>query len=68
MESFARTFLERDIPRLGSRFSTEAPARFWRMLAHRHGQTWHASAMGRSMDVGPAAVNHYRLARDGGVV
>ena len=60
MESFTRTFLERDIPGLGSRVSPEKLARFWRMLAHYHGQTWNASAIGQSMDVGPSAVNHYR--------
>lgn len=60
MESFTRTFLERDVPSLGSRVSPEALGRFWRMLAHCHGRTWNASAIGQSMDVGRAAVNHYR--------
>ena len=60
MESFTRTFLERDIPGLGSRVSPEKLARFWRMLAHCHGQIWNASALGRSMDLGPSTVNHYR--------
>ena len=59
-EAFTRTFLERDIPGLGSRVSPEALGRFWRMLAHRHGQTWNAAEIGRSMDVGVTAVNHYR--------
>ena len=40
MESFTRTFLERDIPGLRSRVSTRvspmALGRFWRMLAHYH--------------------------------
>ena len=60
MQAFRRTFLERDIPGLGSRVSPEALGRFWRMLAHRHGQTWNAAEVGRSMDVGVTAVNHYR--------
>ncbi len=60
MESFTRTFLERDIPRLGSRVSPEALGRFWRMLAHFHGQVWNATELGRSMDVSATAVNHYR--------
>ena len=60
MESFARTFLERDVPGLGSKVSPEALGRFWRMLAHYHGQTWNASELGRSMDVSITAVNHYR--------
>ena len=60
MQSFTRTFLERDIPGLGSRVSPEALGRFWRMLAHYHGQTWNASVLGRSMDVSVTAVNRYR--------
>ncbi len=60
MESFARTFLERDVPGLGSRVSPEALGRFWTMLAHVHSQTWNASALGRSMGVGANAVNRYR--------
>jgi predicted AAA+ superfamily ATPase len=60
MDGFARTFLERDIPGLGSRVAPEALGRFWRMLAHYHGQTWNAAELARSMDVSPMAVNHYR--------
>ncbi len=60
MRSFARTFLERDIPGLGSRVSPEALGRFWRMLAHWHGQTWNATELARSLDATPRTVNHYR--------
>lgn len=60
MESFARTFLERDIPGLGSRVAPATLARFWRMLAHFHGQIWNAAELARSMDVSVTAVNHYR--------
>ena len=60
MQSFTRTFLERDIPALGVRTAPEALGRFWRMLAHYHGQTWNASEFGRSMDVSATAVNRYR--------
>lgn len=60
MESFTRTFLERDIPGLGSHVSPTALGRFWRMLAHYHGQTWNAAELARSMDVSVTAVNHYR--------
>ncbi|MGE3309008.1 MAG: ATP-binding protein [Limisphaerales bacterium] len=60
MEGFTRTFLERDIPGLGSRVSSTALGRFWRMLAHVHGQTWNAADLARSMDVSVTAVNHYR--------
>ena len=60
MQSFSRTFLERDVAGLGSRVSSDALGRFWRMMAHYHGQTWNASELGRSMDVSVTAVNHYR--------
>ena len=60
MQSFTRTYLERDIPGLGSKVSPEALGRFWRMLAHYHGQTWNAAEVGRSMDVSVTAANHYR--------
>ena len=55
-----RTFLERDVPGLGSKVAPATLGRFWRMLAHWHGQTWNASELARSMDVSPTAVNHYR--------
>ena len=60
MESFTRTFLERDIPGLRSRVAPAAVGRFWRMLAHYHGQTWNAAELGRSMDVSVTAVRNYR--------
>ncbi|MDE2655301.1 MAG: ATP-binding protein [Gemmatimonadota bacterium] len=60
MQAFTRTFLERDIPGLGSRVAPTALGRFWRMLAHRHGQQWNAAELARSMDVGVGTVNRYR--------
>ena len=60
MRSFTRTFLERDVPGLSSRVSPESLGRFWRMLAHYHGQTWNAAELARSMDLNAAAVNRYR--------
>ncbi len=60
MESFTQTFLERDIPGLVSRVSPAAIGRFWRMLAHYHGQVWNASELARSMDVSVTAVSRYR--------
>jgi predicted AAA+ superfamily ATPase len=59
MESFTRTFLERDIPGLGSHVPPEALGRFWKMLAHFHGQTWNAAELARSMDVMPPVMNRY---------
>ena len=60
MESFARTFLERDIPALAPRTPPGALRRFWHMLAHYHGQVWNAAELARSLDVGPRQVTRYR--------
>lgn len=60
MQSFTTTYLERDIPGLGSRIAPAALGRFWRMLAHYHGQTWNAAELARSMDATSATVNRYR--------
>ena len=59
-ESFSQTFLERDIPALAARVPPIALGRFWRMLAHFHGQTWNASELARSMDASERHVNQYR--------
>lgn len=48
-EDFARTFLERDMPQLGVGIPAETLRRFWRMLAHVHGQAFNASDLGRSL-------------------
>lgn len=48
-EGFVRTFLERDIPQLGIGVPPPVMRRFWTMLAHYHGQTWNAAALGRAM-------------------
>lgn len=58
-EGFIRTFLERDIPRLGISIPSSALRRFWTMLAHYHGQTWNASELGRSMGLSDKTVRGY---------
>ena len=60
IESFAQTFLERDIPQLGIRVAADILRRFWSMLAHYHGQTWNSGELGRALSVSPASVHHYR--------
>jgi predicted AAA+ superfamily ATPase len=56
---FLRTFLERDVPALGSRVSPALLERFWKMLAHWHGQTWNASEIGRSLGLSDVTVRDY---------
>ncbi len=60
IESFAQSFLERDIPQLGLRIPAPTLHRFWSMLAHYHGQIWNAAELARAMVASPGAVNHYR--------
>jgi hypothetical protein len=48
-ESFIATFVQRDLPQLGVNVSPEALHRFWRMLAHVHGQLFNASQLGSAL-------------------
>jgi len=56
---FLRTFLERDLPQLGSTVHPTTMRRFWTMLAHYHGQTWNSSEFARSFGVSDATVRRY---------
>ncbi|OQX17569.1 MAG: hypothetical protein BWK76_10160 [Desulfobulbaceae bacterium A2] len=58
-EGFIQTFLERDIPMLGITIAAAAMRRFWTMLAHQHGQIWHASDLARSMGLSDKTVRSY---------
>ncbi len=58
-EQFLATFLERDLPQLGSRVPSEAMRRFWSMLAHLHGQVMNYSRLARSLDVSDATIRRY---------
>jgi predicted AAA+ superfamily ATPase len=59
IESFIRTHLTRDIPQLGIRFPTAQLDRFWRMIAHLHGQQWNASQLSGSLGVSSPTVKKY---------
>jgi uncharacterized protein len=56
---FVRTFLERDLPRLGTGLPAAALERFWTMLAHYHGQVWNSSELARSFGVSHTTVRKY---------
>lgn len=58
-ESFIITHLERDIPALGIRIPGPTLHRFWRMLAHLHGQLWNASRLASGFGVSAPTVQHY---------
>jgi uncharacterized protein len=53
---FIRTFIERDLPALGSQVSSSTNDRFWRMLAHGHGQVWNAARLASSFGVSDSTV------------
>jgi predicted AAA+ superfamily ATPase len=54
-----RTFLERDLPQLGIRIPSLTLQRFWRMLAHVHGQVWNAQGIAQSLGVTAPTVRRY---------
>lgn len=58
-EDFIRTFLERDLPQLAIRTSTERMGRFWQMCAHYHGQLMNYSKLAGSLGVNDHTVRSY---------
>ena len=56
---FVRTFLERDLPQLGSLVPAPTLGRFWAMLAHAHGNVWNGSEFGRAFGVAHTTVLRY---------
>lgn len=48
-QDFLLTFLQRDLQQLGVRVPAQTMQRFWRMLAHLHGQLFNASQLGQSL-------------------
>ena len=57
---FVRTFLERDLPQLGSTaLPYETLHRFWTMLAHAHGEVWSGAQFARSFGVSESTVRRY---------
>lgn len=57
--AFVQTFLERDLPELGIRIPGATLHRFWRMLAHYHGQVWNGSELARAFGVSATTVRRY---------
>lgn len=58
-ENFIRTYLERDIPLLGPRISSETLRRFWTMLAHSQGSLLNTADLARSLAVDGKTVAKY---------
>jgi len=58
-QDFIATFLERDIPQLGFNIPSKSLGRFWKMLAHYHGQIFNASEIGKSLAVSDHTAQRY---------
>lgn len=58
-QNFIRTYLERDIPRLGPRIPAETLRRFWTMLAHNQGELLNAARLASSLGVDGKTVSRY---------
>nr|WP_243664773.1 DUF4143 domain-containing protein [Rhodothermus marinus] len=58
-QDFIRTYLEREIPRFGTRLPAEMLRRLWVMLAHRQGGTLNAAELARNLGIDVRTVNRY---------
>jgi predicted AAA+ superfamily ATPase len=58
-EAFIRHLVHTDLPALGLRTDAQSLQRFWRMLAHVHGQLFNASAIANSLDVSSPTVGRW---------
>ncbi|MCF6283809.1 MAG: ATP-binding protein [Candidatus Hydrogenedentes bacterium] len=58
-EAFIKTYLERDLPALGIRIPATMLDRFWRMVAHSHGQLWNGNKIAAGLGVSNPTTKHY---------
>jgi predicted AAA+ superfamily ATPase len=58
-DGFVRHFLNTDLPALGINVEPELMRRFWRMVAHLHGQLFNASSIAASLGVSSPTVTRY---------
>ncbi|MEZ6036311.1 MAG: ATP-binding protein [Planctomycetota bacterium] len=58
-EQFLRTYVERDLPQLGLRLSSEVLRRLWSMLAHGQGAQLNAARLASGLGVSGTTVKHH---------
>jgi len=58
-EEFIKTFLERDLAKLGFGMSPVTMGRFWSMIAHYNGQNWKSTEVAGSLGVAPNTARSY---------
>jgi uncharacterized protein len=54
-----QSFLYTDLPQLGIKLDAVAMLRFWKMLAHCHGQVWNAADPARALGLSETTVRRY---------
>jgi uncharacterized protein len=59
LESYTRSFIERDLPALGIDVSASQMRRLWAMIAHCNGGIWNASQLAASLGTSYHTVNRY---------
>ena len=59
MDSFIRTFLERDLNQLGFRIPSQTMRRFWIMLAHHQACLLNSSSLAQSLEVTDKTIKHW---------
>ena len=58
-KAFIKTFLEKDIPKLGITIPSENLRRFWMMLAHYQGNIFNASEIGSALGLSDKTIKNY---------
>ena len=58
-DAFVRHFLHTDLPGLGINVEPELMRRFWRMVAHLHGQLFNASSIAAALGVSAPTTTRY---------
>ena len=59
LRDYLALVIERDLPQLGLNVAAPVLQRFWRLLAHYHGQTWNAAEPARSLGVSEPTIRRY---------
>ncbi|MCY7307853.1 MAG: ATP-binding protein [Rhodoferax sp.] len=59
LRDYLALVIERDLPQLGLNVAAPVMQRFWRLLAHYHGQTWNAAEPARSLGLSEPTVRKY---------
>ena len=59
LRDYLALVVERDLPQLGLNVAAPVMQRFWRLLAHYHGQTWNAAEPARSLGISEPTVRKY---------